>query len=184
MTPGLPAARRILIYGVTGSGKSTFARQLGAVTKLPCHLVDDEIGWLPGWKSRPMADQQALASAIAAGDEWILDSAYAQWRSAVMPRVELLIALDYPRWLSFARLTRRSLRRVYRCEEVCNGNRETLGRLRSADSILLWHFSSFARKRRTMRALAANPGKMHVVIFRHPRQAERWLDQLAKLVVE
>ena len=40
--------RRILVYGVTGSGKSTAAARLGAVTGLPVHLAD-ELTWLPGW---------------------------------------------------------------------------------------------------------------------------------------
>ena len=39
---------RILVYGVTGSGKSTAAVAIGSRTGLPVTLVD-EITWLPGW---------------------------------------------------------------------------------------------------------------------------------------
>lgn len=149
------------------------------MTKAPCHLVDDEIGWLSDWTPRPVAQQQEMAFALAAADAWILDSAYAQWREAVMPRAQLIVGLDYPRWLSLARLVRRSIRRLRRRELVCNGNQESLRKLLSADSIVLWHFKSFARKRRNMRALPADPGNAQVVILPHPREARRWLDQRA-----
>ena len=36
-------ARRVLLYGVTGSGKSTAAARLDAALGLPVHLVDDEV---------------------------------------------------------------------------------------------------------------------------------------------
>ena len=38
---GRLAADRILVYGVTGSGKSTAALRIGEVTGLPVTLVDD-----------------------------------------------------------------------------------------------------------------------------------------------
>lgn len=40
-------ARRILFYGVTGSGKSTAATRFGRARGLPVVLVDDAVGWLP-----------------------------------------------------------------------------------------------------------------------------------------
>ncbi|MGV8850302.1 MAG: hypothetical protein ACOH16_12245 [Propionibacteriaceae bacterium] len=58
-------ARRILVYGVTGSGKTTVADLLGEAVDLPSHHVDDEIGWLPGWVERPSDDQRRLATEMA-----------------------------------------------------------------------------------------------------------------------
>ncbi len=70
----LRAASRVLCYGVTGSGKSTAATEIGAKLGLPVHLVDDEIGWLPGWINRPVGRQIELATQIVAAERWILDS--------------------------------------------------------------------------------------------------------------
>ena len=109
----------------------------------------------------------------------MLDSAYGVWRDVVLPRAELVVGLDYPRWLSLARLVRRSLRRVWTREPVCNGNRETLARLFVQDSIIRWHFRSFARKRQVMRSLSADPAMPPVVLFRHPRQLNDWLTALS-----
>ena len=46
-------------------------------------------------------------SRIASSDEWVLDTAYGHWRDLVLPRTELIVALDYLRIVSLARLTRR-----------------------------------------------------------------------------
>ena len=174
------APSRVLFYGVTGSGKSSAARAYAARTGLPEFSADDDIGWLPGWRQPDTAVQRELAARIAAQDQWVLDSAYGVWRDLVVPRAELIVGLDYPRWLSLLRLIRRSLRRVIAREEVCNGNRETFGRLLAADSIIRWHFRSFSRKRRVMRELRTAPGTATVIIFRHPRELEEWLQRLPK----
>jgi ADP-ribose pyrophosphatase YjhB (NUDIX family) len=50
---GLPGdARRILIYGVTGSGKTTLAARLAGATGIGWHCVDD-LSWEPGWVAVP-----------------------------------------------------------------------------------------------------------------------------------
>lgn len=36
--------RRVIVYGVTGSGKTDLARRIASLTGLPWHSVDDEIG--------------------------------------------------------------------------------------------------------------------------------------------
>jgi len=173
-----PAPSRVLFYGVTGSGKSTAARAYAARTGLPEYSADDDIGWLPGWQQPGDDEQRKTAARIAALDEWVLDSAYGVWRDLIVPRAELIVGLDYPRWLSLLRLVRRSIRRVTTREAVCNGNRETLRRLFAKDSIVAWHFRSFTRKRRVMRSLGSAGGSAEILIFRRPRELEAWLNGL------
>lgn len=172
------APSRVLFYGVTGSGKSSAARAYAARMGLPEFSADDDVGWLPGWRQPNTAQQRDLAARIAGQDQWVLDSAYGVWRDLVVPRAELIVGLDYPRWLSLLRLIRRSVRRVAVREEVCNGNRKSFKRLFARDSIIGWHFRSFRRKRRVMRALQRVPGKAEVLLFRHPRELEAWLQRL------
>lgn len=174
-----PAASRVLFYGVTGSGKSSAARAFAARTGLPEYSADDDIGWLPGWQQRTAEEQRDIARGIAAQERWVLDSAYGVWRDLMVPRAELVVGLDYPRWLSLTRLVRRSLRRALTREAVCNGNHETVSRLFADDSIIRWHFRSFTRKRQVMRKLHADPGLPAVILFRRPRDLEAWLAGLA-----
>ncbi|MGL3804817.1 adenylate kinase [Paeniglutamicibacter sp. R2-26] len=170
---GVP--QRILCMGATGSGKSTLARELGRITGIPVHYVDEEFGWLPGWVNRGVAEQKRLALETAAAERWIFDSAYGSYRAEVSACAELVLCLDYPRWVSLRRLLFRSVRRVATREQVCNGNLEIWGRLLGRDSIVRWHFTSFSAKRRHMRELEKRLGPERVLRFSRPRHAERWL---------
>jgi adenylate kinase family enzyme len=174
----LRGAHRILIYGVTGSGKTTAADRIGEVLGLPSHHVDDEIGWLPGWVERPADDQRRLAAEMAAGEIWVIDSAYGKWRDVVTARAMYVVALDYPRWVSLTRLVRRGLRRVIAKEQMCNGNYESWGRLLGKDSIIRWHFRSFTRKHEAIAAMESAPEGPPVVRLRRPSD----LDALVRML--
>ena len=170
-------ADRVLVYGVTGSGKTTLARQIGERTGTPWHAVD-ELTWEPGWVEVPPEEQRRRIAAICAEERWLLDSAYDKWLDVPLARVQLIVALDYPRWFSLARLLRRTLLRLADHRTACNGNTETVRRALSRDSIVVWHFQSFSRKRARMRAWAADPSGPAVVRLASPLAARRWLAAL------
>jgi adenylate kinase family enzyme len=181
LAAGPVSARRILVYGVTGAGKSTAAQRIGAQTGLPCILAD-ELAWEPGWVSVPDAEQRRRISAIVAGEAWVLDTAYGKWADLPIARAELIVGLDYPRWLSLSRLVRRTFRRLVTREKVCNGNVERWRMAFSRQSLILWHFHSFGRKRARMRAWAAAPKGPAVVLFRRPRDLDRWIAGLTPTI--
>lgn len=167
-------AARILLYGVTGSGKTTLAARIAARTGIPFHSVD-ELTWQPGWAPVPIDEQRRRIEEICAGDAWILDTAYHAWLDVPLARADLIVALDYPRWVSLSRLLRRTTARLLDGRAVCNGNRESLRHVLSWDSIVLWHFRSFDRKRVRMRAWAVDPRAPRVVRLTSPAAAELWL---------
>jgi hypothetical protein len=47
-----------------------------------------------------------------------------------------------------------------------------------SDSILLWHFTSFARKRARIRQWAADPAFPSIVVLRSPAEVSQWLASL------
>ena len=159
---------------MTGSGKTTLARHLAGVTGLPLFCVDD-LTWRPGWTPVPEDEQRHRIEEICARDRWVLDSAYSTWLDVALARAQLVVALDYPRWLSLSRLAGRTAARILDRRPICNGNYETLRTAFSRDSILLWHFRTFGSKRARMRAWSAHPTEFAVLRFRRPRQAAAWL---------
>lgn len=171
-------AHRIVVYGVTGSGKSTAALALGERAGLPVTLVD-ELTWLPDWVPVEGSLQRELIGEIVVGERWVLDSSYGAWLDVVLPRVQLVVGLDYPRWLSFGRLLRRTVSGAVTQELRCNGNVETWPHMLGRNSILIWHFRSFRRKRDRMHAWAAAAEGPEVLLFRHPRELAAWLESLS-----
>ena len=170
----LGGARRVLIYGVSGSGKTTLAERLSTVTSLPWYSVDD-MTWEPGWVEVPDDEQRRRISEICARPEWILDTAYARWRDIPLSRAELIVALDYPRWVSLQRLLRRTAARCLDRTPICNGNTESLRTAFGPDSIIRWHFRSFARKRDRIREWMDQVDGPRVIRLTSPRQTNAWL---------
>lgn len=168
---------RILVYGVTGSGKSTLAGRIGTQLGLPSHSVDD-LTWEPGWVPVPADVQRERIAAVCAAEAWVIDSAYSAWLDIPMSRVDLIVGLDYPRWLSLFRLLRRCLVRAVLRTPTCNGNVETWRGLVASDSLVRWHFQSFPRKRSRMRRWHADPAAPPVLLFHHPREVDEWLRTL------
>lgn len=171
------STRRILVYGVTGSGKTTAAARIGQATGLPWHAVDD-LTWQPGWVSVSKDVQRRRIATICEQDEWILDSAYGEWLDVPFARVQLIVGLDYPRWLSLSRLVRRTVARAIDKKPICNGNYQTWRRMIGRDSIVGWHFQSFARKRARMRAWEVDPNAPDILRFTTPRELDAWIARL------
>lgn len=166
---------RILIYGVTGSGKTTLATQLSNKLGLPFHSVDD-LAWGPGWEAVSDKAQREIFSTIFAEDRWIVDSAYSRWLDLCEDRATLIIALDYPRWFSLGRLAIRTARRAMDKQTICNGNVEDWRQVFSRKSIIIWHFRSFGRKRQRVRTWveAGRP----VLILPTAKATAAWLRNL------
>ncbi len=173
--------QRILVYGVTGSGKSTLAPRVAERLGLTYHSIDD-LTWEPGWVAVPEAEQRDRIGQVLAGDAWVIDSAYGMWHDLVLDRVDLIVGLDLPRWRSLGRLVRRTVTRIVQRTPICNGNYETWrGSLFDRESILAWHFRSFARKRRRMRLWNSSPDFPETVLLHSTTEVERWLAALPRV---
>jgi adenylate kinase family enzyme len=183
-TSGLPGdARRILIYGVTGSGKTMLAARLAYTTEIEWHSVDD-LTWEPGWVEVPDDEQRRRIQQICERPEWILDTAYGKWLDVPLGHAQLIVALDYPRWFSLQRLVRRTVIRLFDRRLICNGNRESLRGLFARDTIILWHFRSFNRKRQRIRQWSNDPVAPPVLRFTSSHQTEEWMRGLRERALD
>ena len=171
-------ADRIIVYGVTGSGKSVLAARISQVTGIE-HVGVDDLCWRPGWVQVPPEEQRRLVSEVCQRERWLLDSAWGVWSDVALARADVVIALDYPRWVSLGRLLRRTVSRIFFRRPVCNGNTETWAQTFSRESIIAWHFRSFASKRRRIADWQADPTLPPVLRLRRPGETEAWLESLS-----
>jgi adenylate kinase family enzyme len=98
--------RRVLIIGISGAGKSTFARRFGAITQLPVIHLDREF-WQPDWRPTALQAWRNRVLELAAQPAWIMDGNYSGTLGLRLPRADTVIWFDYPRRKVFPRLARR-----------------------------------------------------------------------------
>jgi adenylate kinase family enzyme len=170
---------RINVIGTSGSGKTTFGRQLAEVLEIP-FIEMDSIFWGPNWSEPEDEDFFPRLEKALGGDQWVLDGGYSRTTPIKWARVEVVIWIDFnfPRTLFQA--IRRATQRLITREELWpgTGNRESLRMLLSKDSIVLWTITSYSRKRRNIIKLMTAPEFQHIVFhrLRSPAQTAAYLN--------
>ena len=131
MTPETPAhaprprsARRFVVIGTAGSGKTNFARALARRLGVP-HGEQDAWNHEASWRAAPPERFRERVAAFNAQNAWVLDGNSSKTRDLSWGRADALIWLDYSAGVVYPRLLMRTLRRVLTREELWNGNRET-----------------------------------------------------------
>jgi adenylate kinase family enzyme len=173
--------QRINIIGSSCAGKSTFAARLAAALDVP-HIELDALHWEPGWTEVSWDVFRSRVADATTGEAWVADGNYSKARDILWPRLDTIIWLDYPFALVLWRAIRRTLARTLRGDPCCNGNRESLRRTFSRDSILLWVIQTHRSKQQAMRKLlpTLSPNGPRVIILRTPIAAERWLGRVTQ----
>lgn len=172
----LPARpRRVLVAGVSGSGKTTLAGRVEEAADLP-HTELDALFHGPGWT--PREEFVSDVEALIAGDEWVTEWQYAPVRELLADRADLLVWLDLPfSTVILPRVTRRTLRRRLRREELWNGNVEpplhTL--FTDPEHVVRWSFTTRNKYRESVPALARTHPHLTVVRLRSTREVDHWI---------
>ncbi len=168
--------KRILVIGVSCSGKTTLGSRLGNKLGIPVFDLD-EYFWLPNWKIlseqqfRDKVDELTLASS------WIVSGNYYSVASHAWERATDLIWLDYPLRVVLWRGLLRCIKRSVLKQQVCNGNYESFRRhFFTKDSMILWILKTFWRRKREFpkRILQYN---LNTKIFKSPKECTRWLEK-------
>jgi adenylate kinase family enzyme len=104
-------AKRILVLGPCGSGKTFLTRELSRMLDLPAvHL--DAVFWRPGWISTPQPEWRGMVTSLIRQDSWIMDGTYESTLDLRIPAAEAIIMVNRPRWSCLWGVIHRSL--IYR----------------------------------------------------------------------
>lgn len=91
--------KKILVVGISGTGKSHISRKIAAVTELPLYHMDSII-WNEHWIE---ADTQTIHQAldeIAKTDSWIVEGWIDYYSASLVKQADVIIYLDFSGWLA------------------------------------------------------------------------------------
>ena len=171
----MSVVQRVLVGGITGAGKSTFAQQLAMSLGLPYHEMDAMYHG-PNWQPIPTFVQDV--EAVAEQPAWVLDShGYTQVRDLLWQAADTVVWLDYSRPLVLRRVLSRSARRAWMGEPIFNGNTERFVNWFDSEHPIAWSMSQYRRRHDDMSARFADPQfrPLRRVRLSNPAAAELWL---------
>lgn len=183
----LAEARRILILGRTGSGKTTLARQLAAALDMP-HVELDSLLFNEDRSKVPVDVLRERTAAAIAADRWVTDGNKRAVRDLVWPRADTVVWLDYPVVVSFWRLAKRARGRT--ASTISASRTESAGGHARGGRVgpVVKHLANAAKgvgtalrshrgQRREFPQMFAMPENAHlaVVRLRSPRATRKWL---------
>ncbi len=174
--------KRLVVIGVTSSGKSTLAENLAK--RFDRNFIElDALNWEPNWQAAPLEVFRERVSKATCADKWVVAGNYHTVRDLIWPKAEAVIWLDYPFLTVLWQLTRRTFRRWWTQELLWGTNREPLlvhFKLWSQDSLFHWLFKTYWRRKREIPMTFLEPENRHLKLirFKNPKETQQWLDAL------
>src|SRR5512139_2715160 len=87
--------KRVVVIGVTSSGKSTLAATLAG--RFHMDFIElDALHWEPGWQEAPLEVFRERVEKAVQAERWSVAGNYRVVRDLVWPRADALLWLDYP----------------------------------------------------------------------------------------
>jgi adenylate kinase family enzyme len=170
---------RVNVKGISGSGKTTFARELAKRLGVPYLELDAVHHIGPNWTEATPEQLEAATRAFIAGapDGWVIDGNYeSKLADLVVEQADLIVWLDLPLRVSLRRLWRRTHGRLRDQVELWGGNQESW---RAAflgwNSLFVYAVRSWFRHRRQLpRKFSGDP---RLVRLRSAEETRRWLER-------
>lgn len=116
---------RIVIFGKSGSGKSTFAYKLHKTTQLPVHYLDRYF-FTTNWVERDYQQFLALYQSLVRQERWIIDGNVIKSLEMRYQRAELCIYFNYPRWRCLGGIIKRYFFKDRQIKDRAEGCSETI----------------------------------------------------------
>jgi adenylate kinase family enzyme len=174
--------QRVVVIGVTSSGKSTLAETLAR--RFDMDFIElDALHWEPNWQEAPQEIFRARVEKAIRVEKWCVAGNYQSIRDMIWPNADAVIWLDYPFMTVFWQLTRRTFKRWWNQEVLWGTNVEPFFnhfKLWSQDSLYHWLFKTYGRRKREIPMVLSQSEYQHLKLIRfmNPKETEKWLESL------
>ena len=163
-----------MVIGSGGSGKSTFAGQVGPALGLEVTYLD-RLFWKSGWVRVSPSGQEAIVSEIVSRTKWIIDGDHLRTQPARFAAADTVIFLDFPRILCLGRTVRRFFQ--YRGRSRVGMAADCPERLTLALLQWVWQYPNDNRGQ-VLENIARSGAGCRVVTLRDPEEARQFLGVL------
>jgi adenylate kinase family enzyme len=173
--------RRIVVYGPTGSGKTTVARNIAQSIGVP-HIELDAIFWMPEWEEKSLEQFRADVSAVLDEnlDGWVCDGNYSRVRDVILPMADTVVWLRLPFRVVFWQLLKRTITRSWTGELLWGYNRESWRKsFLSRESLFLYLIRNWRRyTRKITKDLKEMPHQASIIELHSVNEIEKFLASL------
>ena len=162
---------RILIIGLQGAGKSTFANRLGKkLNREVIHL--DKFYYQADWKHTQTKEEwREEVKGLADREKWIMDGNYHSTLDIRIPRADTIIFLDFNKFLCLYRIFKRVLVVKGQPFDKAHGNKERVS------WSLMMKILKFPRKK-TYERLEMFKDSKKIYILKNSKEVEDLLNKM------
>jgi adenylate kinase family enzyme len=176
-------ANRIVVQGASGSGKTTLAVALAARLKFP-HLELDGLFHQPNWTPLELETFRSSVEEFTEQRQWVIDGNYSHVRDIVWLKADVIVFIDLPKSQVMFRVVKRTLGRLFRREDLWNGNRESFRNVMSLDpakNVMMWSWTTHAKYHEQVPGEArAQADHAQIVALRTTREVNAFLESATR----
>ena len=170
---------KINVTGTSGSGKSTFSKELSALLDVP-YIELDLLFWKKNWQTSSDEElNQKLSNALShAVNGWVLDGNYSRTQPIKWQHVDIVIFLDYSFIRTFYQSVKRTVSRILSQRELWpnTNNKDTWKKaFFSRDSIIFWMLKTYRKNRKQYIYNSTNKQYKHIQFVRLTSKKEAQL---------
>lgn len=176
--------KRINVIGTSGSGKSTFAKNLANALNSP-YIELDQLFWKANWEQPSDEEFFSKIENALNQETWVLDGNYTRTIPIKWKNVTAIVWIDYSFPRTLFQAMKRAISRIRDGKEIWpnTGNIETFRKtFMSKDSILIWTLKTYRKNKANYGILSNDPNTSHIKFIRlkNPKEAQSFINEVRK----